>query len=176
MIAFAKRVPLRRTARGLSDEAALAVLRRTTWGVLSTTGPDGAPYGTPINHVLDERGPKPRLLFHTAPAGRRLDNLRHRPEASFVAVDGAETLPDKFSTAYQSAIAEGPVEIVEDPEAKREALRFFVATLAPDFTQRGEKHIAHRLHECLVLSLTIEYLCGKGREKREPYALEHLGF
>lgn len=64
----------------------------------------------------------------------------------------------------------------DDPESKRDCLRFFVETLAPAFRERGDKHIEHRLHECRVLRLAIASICGKRRKKGEPYALEHLGF
>jgi uncharacterized protein len=167
---------LRRQARKIDDEAALGVLRRCTWGVLSTVGVDGLPYGVPINYVLDARGAEKCLIFHAAVEGRKLDNLRHCPHAAFVAVEGAETLPDKFSSAYASAMVSGPVAIIDDPDVKRASLRFFVETLAPAFRERGDKHIEHSLHKCCVLKLTIASLCGKCRERREPYALEHLGF
>lgn len=168
--------PLRRVKRKLDDEAALDLLRRRTWGVLSLVGPDGEPYGVPINHVLLEEGGKKRLLFHCAREGRKIDCLKRTPRASFVAVENPETLPDKFSTAYASALVSGPVEIVDDPDEKRALLAAFVRGLAPAFQERGRKHIEHSLKNCLVLTLEIEHLCGKGRKKEEPYALAHLGF
>ena len=191
--------PLRRRSRRLPDDEALDVLRRCTWGFLSLVGPDGAPYGVPLNHALQEDAAGRRLVFHCAREGRKLDCLRSCPRASFVAVEGAEggpgaapqavqlaapfvavegaeTLPDKFSTAYASVLVSGPVAVVDEPAAKRELLRFLVGRLAPDHAERGEKHIAHRLDDCLALVLDIESLCGKRRPKADPYALAHLGF
>jgi len=168
--------PLRRKSRKIADQEALGILRRCTWGFLSLVGPDGAPYGAPLNYALQEQDDALRLVFHCAREGRKLDCLRFRPQASFVAVEGAETLPDKFSTAYASVMVSGPVAIVDEPAAKRELLRFLVHKLAPDFAERGEKHIAHRLDDCCALVLTVAHLCGKRRPKAEPYALAHLGF
>ena len=168
--------PLRRTARKLEDDAALGILRRCTWGFLSLAGADGTPYGLPINYTLLEGEGAPRLVFHCAREGRKILCLRQNPRAHFTAVEGAETLPDKFSTAYASAMVSGPVAIVDDPDEKRRLLRALVEGLAPDFRKRGDRHIEHRLQDCLVLVLTIEQLCGKGRKKEEPYALAHLGF
>ncbi|MES9997300.1 pyridoxamine 5'-phosphate oxidase family protein [Desulfovibrio aminophilus] len=168
--------PLRRAKRKLDDETAFAVLHRCTWGFLSLVGPDGDPYGVPINHVLLDEGGRKRLLFHCAREGRKIDCLKHRPRASFVAVENPETLPDKFSTAYASALVSGPVEIVDDPDEKRALLAAIVRGLAPAFQERGRKHIEHSLKNCLVLTLEIEHVCGKGRKKEEPYALAHLGF
>lgn len=156
---------VRREDRKMDDEAALSLLSRCTWGVLSTVGPDGAPYGTPLNYVLDARASQKYLILHASIEGRKLDNLRQNPRASFVAVEEAEVLPDKFSTAYASAIVEGTVEIVEDPETKRDYLRCIVAALAPAFQERGDKHIENYLQKCCVLKLAIESLCGKRRQK-----------
>jgi len=167
MTNFAKRAPLRRTARGLDDQTALGLFERTTWGVLSTVGLEGLPYGAPINHVLDQSGAKPCLYFHTPLAGRRITNLRHNPEASFVVVENVGTIPGTFSAAYMSAIAEGPVEFVEDPAAKREVLRLFAARLAPEEAKPGEDYIESRVHEVAILKMNVEFLCGKGRDMRD---------
>ena len=157
--------PVRRKDRQIDDEAAFALLRRCVWGVLSTVGPTGAPYGTPINYALDERASQKHLIFHAALEGRKLANLRQTPRASFAIVAETAIMPDKFSTAYASVIVEGSVEIVEDPEAKREYLRLFVTALAPAFLEGGDKHIENNLRKCVVLKLAIESLCGKSRNK-----------
>lgn len=167
---------LRRKSRKIEDDEALGILRRCTWGFLSIVGPDETPYGVPLNYVLHEQGEEKHLIFHCPCEGRKIDYLRLRPQAAFVAVEGAETLPDKFSTAYGSAMVSGRVERVDDPEAKRAFLKFFVHRLAPDFQERGDKHIEHRLNDCCVLKLKIESICGKRRKKEDPYALAHLGF
>jgi len=40
---------MRRKDRALSEEEAQALLDRTEYGVLSTVGGDGRPYGVPLN-------------------------------------------------------------------------------------------------------------------------------
>ncbi|NLW81018.1 MAG: pyridoxamine 5'-phosphate oxidase family protein [Desulfovibrionales bacterium] len=167
---------LRRKARKIEDAEAVEVLRRCDWGVLSLAGSDGMPYGVPLNYVLQDTGDRLRLIFHCAREGRKIECLKSRPHGAFVVVEDPRILPDKFSTAYASAMVSGRVAIVDDPDAKRELLKFFVQKLAPDFLERGDRHIEHRLHECLVLQMEIESLCGKGRKWEEPYALAHLGF
>lgn len=167
---------LRRKSRAINDDDAVGVLRRCNWGVLSIVGPDETPYGVPLNYALMENGQDKKIIFHCAREGRKIDYLKLRPQAAFVVVEDAAMLPDKFSTAYASAMVSGRVAIVDDPEAKRELLKFFVQKLAPDYLERGDKHIEHRLHECLVLQMEVESMCGKGRKREEPYALAHLGF
>lgn len=168
--------PLRRKSRGMVDGDAVEILRRCNWGVLSIVGPDETPYGVPLNYALMENGRKKTIIFHCAREGRKIDYLERRPQAAFVVVDDPAMLPDKFSTSYASIMVSGRVEIVDDPDAKRELLKNFVRKLAPDYLERGDKHIEHRLHECLVLQMEIESMCGKRRKWEEPYALAHLGF
>lgn len=168
--------PLRRASRKIGNDEALEILRRCTWGFLSIVGPNATPYGVPLNYALLELDGEKHLIFHCANEGRKMDYLKFQPQAAFVALEGVETLPDKFSTAYASAMVSGGIEIIDDPEAKRALLKFFVQQLAPGFQKRGDKHIEHRLNDCCVLKLKIEHICGKGRKKEEPYALDHLGF
>ena len=158
---------LRRTDRGIDESGALDILRRCDWGVLSVVGADGAPYGVPLNYALQESGGGWRLVFHCAREGRKLDALRAQAEGSFVVVENARTLPDKLSTAYSSVVVSGPVAIVDEPEEKRDLLRCLVRRFAPDFMERGEKHIEHRLKDCLALRLEIRSVCGKGRKFEE---------
>jgi len=168
--------PLRRKERKMDEGEALGILRRCDWGVLSLVGSDGTPYGVPLNYVLEEQGETMRLVMHCAREGRKIDCLKANPLGAFVVVEGARMLPEKFSTAYASAMVSGPVDIVDGREEKRELLRRLVARLSPEFTARGEKHIEHRLDDCLVLRLEIRTVCAKGRKTEEPYALEQLGF
>lgn len=167
---------LRRTVRKIDDVEAMYVLRICNWGVLSMVGPEGAPYGVPLNYALKEDDASKKIIFHCAREGRKIDYIKHAPQASFVVVEGAVMLPEKFSTAYSSVIVAGRIEIVDEPSAKRDLLQFFVRELAPDYLKRGDRHIEHRLHECLVLQMEVESLCGKRRKLEEPYALAHLGF
>jgi nitroimidazol reductase NimA-like FMN-containing flavoprotein (pyridoxamine 5'-phosphate oxidase superfamily) len=167
---------LRRTSRKRENDEAWGILRRCTWGFLSIVGPNATPYGVPLNYALLEQDDEKHLIFHCANEGRKTDYLKLNPQAAFVAVEDAETLPEKFSTAYASAMVSGNIEIIEDPKAKRALLRFLVHKLAPAFQERGDRHIEHRLSDCCVLKLKIEHICGKGRKKEEPYALADLGF
>lgn len=167
---------LRRTSRLMEENDAVEILRRCDWGVLSLVGPDAAPYGVPLNHVLLEEDGTRRLAFHCAREGRKVDCLKHGRHGAYVVVDGARVLPEQFSTAYASVMVSGPVDVVDDPAEKRELLRALVRGLAPEYLERGDRHIEHRLDDCFVLVLHVERICGKRRKTEEGYALAHLGF
>lgn len=167
---------LRRKARKIQDAEALEILRRCDWGVLSLAGLDGTPYGVPLNYVLQEQDGRLGLIFHCAREGRKIDYLKTRPQGAFVVVQDPRLLPEKFSTAYASVMVSGRVAMIDAPEEKRALLRLLVQGLSPDFAERGDRHIEHKLDDCLVLRLEVEAMCGKSRRFEEPYALENLGF
>ncbi len=159
--------PMRRSGRQIDDSEALAMLRQCNWGVLSTVGADGLPYGVPLNYCLEERPHETVLIFHAAPEGRKIANLRHCAQAAFVAVASDELVPDKYTTYYASVMASGPVRIVEEPDAKRAALFTLVAAIAPVHPDLGAAHIEKWLDGCVVLELVIEDLSGKKRPRKE---------
>ena len=47
-------VAMRRKDRQVSDEEAMAYLKAAEYGVLSTVGPDGEPYGVPLTYAVEE--------------------------------------------------------------------------------------------------------------------------
>ena len=49
-------VAMRRKDRQVSDEEAMAYLKAAEYGVLSTVGPDGEPYGVPLTYAVEEDG------------------------------------------------------------------------------------------------------------------------
>lgn len=155
--------PMRRAKRQIDETEALAMLRQCNWGVLSTVGADGLPYGVPLNYCLEERAHEKVLIFHCAPEGRKIANLRHCAQAAFVAVSADELLPEKYTTAYASVMASGPVRIIDEPDAKRTSLYTLVAAIAPGHPDLGQAHIEKWLADCVVLELVIEEVSGKKR-------------
>ena len=45
---------MRRAERALSEEESLGILRCGQYGILSTIGPDGYPYGVPVSYAYKE--------------------------------------------------------------------------------------------------------------------------
>lgn len=52
-------------------QEATAILDVAEFGVLSTIGNDGQPYGVPLNYIYKDRA----IYFHCAVAGQKLDNI-----------------------------------------------------------------------------------------------------
>ena len=96
-------VAMRRKDRQVSDEEAMAYLKVAEYGVLSTVGPDGEPYGVPLTYAVEEDGKG--LVFHCARDGYKLACFAANPRAHFVAVQETNVLPEEFSIEYKSVIS-----------------------------------------------------------------------
>lgn len=145
--------------RGVSEEEARQILSRCTYGVLSTVGADGQPYGIPLNYVYAPG--ENALYFHCAKTGRKLENIRSTPRGAFAAVGSEEIVPEQFTTRYESVIAEGTISEVNEPEEKRRVLRLLCARLAPAGAVRRETVIEKWLPAVTVLRMDLETLAGK---------------
>lgn len=149
--------PLRRKDRAVSEVEAWAILEAAEWGVLSTVGPDGWPYGVPLNHVVVEG----RLYAHAAATGHKLDNLAGEPRASYCAVSEADVRPAALATRYASAILFGRVRLVTEAAEREQALRALGLRFAPGETAALEKSLVHEGPRTAVLRLDVERITGK---------------
>lgn len=155
-----KNYEIRRTDRALTEEDAVEILRKGSFGILSTIGADGYPYGVPVNYVYDDG----RIYFHCAKnAGHKQENLRFSGRVSFTVVTKSEVIPEKFTTAYESAVAFGTAsKIVFD---KEKALRLLVKKYSPQYIDEGESCIKDHFERTDVFMLEIERLTAKANRK-----------
>ena len=152
--------PLRREDRRLDDAAAMALLERGEYGILSTTGKDNRPYGIPVNYVIMEDA----IFFHCATEGRKLENITANRGVSFCVVGRTELLPEKFSTRYESMVVSGEAGVVERQELKEKALNALVAKYAPGNMAAGKAYIDKLMDKTAVVCISIDHLIGKARK------------
>ena len=152
--------PMRREDRRLDDAAALALLKRGEYGILSTSGKDSRPYGIPVNYVVMEDA----IFFHCATEGQKLENITANRGVSFCVVGRTELLPDKFSTRYESVVVSGEAKVVEKPELKEKALNALVAKYAPGNMAAGKAYIEKLMDKTAVVRISIDHLIGKARK------------
>lgn len=150
--------PTRRFDRASSLDDAQTLLKAASYGVLSTVGGDGAPYAIPLSYTFDRRV----IYLHCANEGRKLDNIRANPAVSFCVVGHTRTLPDKFATEYESAIAAGRASFVDGDE-KRAALVGLLEKYSPDFMASGQKYIDGLFDRVTVVRIDVEQISGKAR-------------
>jgi len=148
----------RRSDRAVGVDEAAAVLAEGLYGVLSTVGPDGLPYGVPLSYIVRDDA----IYFHCANAGRKLEHLDARPEVSFCVVGKVRTLPRQFATEYESVIVSGRASRVEGEE-KRQALVGILEKYSPGFMSEGQKYLTAKVDAVTVVRIDIDAMSGKAR-------------
>ena len=149
---------VRRADREISLHEAQELFSRGEYGVLSTVGKDGQPYGVPLSYAYKNNC----LYFHCATAGHKLENIESNPKASFCVVGNTRVLPEKFATEYESAVAFGVVSEVHGAE-RHNALVWLLEKYSPGFIEEGKKYIDEKNHATKVVKFVIEHLTGKAR-------------
>ena len=148
----------RRADRTISKEEADELLDRAEYGILSTVGADGLPYGIPVSYCVigDD------IYFHCAMEGRKLDNIAHNPQVSFCVVGKTNVLPDKFSTEYESTVVSGTAGEVFDEE-KQKGLEGLLHKYSVGHFEKGLKYIEALNYKTRVYRIHIESISGKAR-------------
>lgn len=150
--------PVRRTDREICKNEARELLDRGEYGVLSTVGSDGQPYGVPISYV--RKGDA--IYFHCALTGHKLDNIAADPRVSFAVVGTTKVLPDKFATEYESAVVFGTASEVTGTE-RTDALIWLVEKYSPEHIEAGKRYLEQHDRATRVFRIDIRHLSGKAR-------------
>ena len=149
---------LRRKDREMTGPEARGLLERGEYGVLSTRGPDGAPYGIPLNYCVINGA----IYFHCSVEGRMLENIAADGRVSFCVVGKTEVLPDQFTARYESAIISGTAAEVFEAE-KQLALEGLLAKYSTEYRLEGLKYIRAKGERTRVFRIGIDSICGKTR-------------
>lgn len=161
---------MRRADRQISAEEAQAVLQSAQYGILSTTDPDGRPYGVPLTFAAS--GDK--LYFHCAlDTGHKVENLRQNPNVCFTVVGNTEPMPEKFATLFESVIVFGAARELFDEE-KRAGLVKLIEKYSADYREAGMVYIEKLFHKAAVYEITMEHVTGKARRRETPHNLDVL--
>ena len=148
---------LQRKNKELTHDECTSLLISSKRGVLSVVGDGGYPYGTPMNHLYADDG---NIYFHCGRGGHRLDALKSCSKVSFCVCDEGRTSEGKWALTFESVIAFGRIEIIDDVDTVSEISE----KLCRKFTD-DEEYIKREIelfaHETLILKLVPEHLCGK---------------
>ncbi len=152
---------MRRKDRQLSEEEAYILLENAEYGILSTVGADGMPYGVPISFAYKDGC----IYMHgTSDNGHKKANIAFSDQASFTVVDGVERQASQFTTLYKSAIAFGKVEILKDKAEKQKGIEAILQKYCSEYTDKGMKMIERTFEEFDIIRFTIEKISGKGKK------------
>lgn len=153
--------PMRRSDRQMSEERAREVLGQCEYGILNLQSEDAYPYGVPISFALEGNA----IFMHCALEGKKVDQIKKNPKASITVVGATEVLAEKFSTAYESVMAFGSVDVVTEESEKLKGLMALVGKYSPEFQESGAAYAQSAFQHTLVLKLNIENMTGKERMK-----------
>lgn len=147
---------MRKDKRRRDATWALEVFDKAPYVTVSMTRPDGTPYGLPLSLV---RKDDDTFYFHCAGEGEKLDCLRTNPTVSLSAVSRCmpkfEEEKNNFTEYYNSAVALGRAEIVEDDAEKVEALRLLCERFLPKFMDHFDEAIARSLARTTIVRITL---------------------
>ncbi len=149
---------IRRKDREIGTHEAIELLSNCEYGVLSTVGKDGRPYGVPLNYAYKNNC----IYFHCALDGHKIENIKENSRVSFCVVGNTNVLPDKFSIQYESTIAFGVASEVQGAERYR-ALLWLLEKYSPEFIEEGKKYIDQHEKATKVIKIEIGHITGKAR-------------
>ena len=91
---------MRRIDRQVSTEETIRILEKCEYGVLSTVNQEGYSYGVPLSYIYKDGS----IYFHSANDGYKLKNIAGNGKVSFCVVGQKQSMPEKFTTSYESVI------------------------------------------------------------------------
>jgi len=147
---------IRRKDKEISNDEALDLLVDGEYGVLSTMGGDGQPYGVPLNYAYGDNC----IYFHCALTGHKIDNIEHNPKVSFCVIGDTKVLPSEFATEYVSVVVFGVASEVQGAE-RYDALLWILEKYSADYIQEGKDYIDKMNKVTKVIKIAIAHMSGK---------------
>ena len=157
-IGFSVMKKIRRKDREIETSEAITLLSNCEYGVLSTVGKDGQPYGVPLNYAYKNNS----IYFHCAQVGYKIENIENNPKVSFCVVGNTNVLPAEFAMEYESAVAFGVVSEVQGAE-RNNVLLWLLEKYSPDFIEEGKNYIVEKDKATKVMKIKIDHISGKAR-------------
>ena len=117
---------------------------------------ENRPYGVPMSFIYD--GDK-SIYFHSALTGRKIECIKHNPNACFTVIAQDEIHPEEFTTYFRSVIVEGKIVILSDRQQMIDALKLLSTKYSPGLD--CEPEIEKGINRVLILKLEIESITGK---------------
>lgn len=144
----------------LSEEEAIKILESGEFGVLSTAGLNGYPYGVPLNYIYADG----KIYIHSAVTGSKLKCFENDSRVSFCVVGKADLVQEDVNTLFESVILFGKISEITDQEARMDVFEKFIRILCPDFVSGGMEYIKENQAGARVYAIDIEYMTGKRGE------------
>lgn len=179
---------MRRKDREMDRDFGLYVMDKARFAVLTTIGEDGLAYSVPVSpaRIGDS------IYLHSAPEGRKIDNLKYNPVVTMVFV-GDMHIPDpiqpeefealvasnqvaslvanKFTTEFESAIITGTAAFMTEVEDKLKGLRAIAEKYTPENMPYFEAAAMSGMSRVVVLRIDFDTVTAK-RKKYDEHGVE----
>lgn len=156
-------IVMRRQDKKLERQQALEVLANAEYGNLATIDGHGRPYATPVSFAVEGKS----IYIHCAKEGKKISNIKANCEVCFSAVGRTKLLPGEFSTAYESAIANGRAFIVDDEQEIQRALMLLVEKYAASSMDKAPAYIDGFIDSVAIVRIDMYKLSGKAGKPDE---------
>ena len=90
-----------------------------------------------------------------------MNSMKTLPKGCAVIIGENEIVPHKFGRHYKSVIVEGTIELIDEPEIKRQVMTWVVKRKSPDHFERGQMVIEKMLDRVLVYKMNMDTISGK---------------
>ncbi|WP_297630826.1 pyridoxamine 5'-phosphate oxidase family protein [uncultured Clostridium sp.] len=147
---------MRKAKQAISAERIEEILKAGEYGVLSTVGENGYPYGAPVNYSYING----KLYFHGAVKGHKIENIEFNNKVSFTVVGNTKVLAEKFDSEFESVIMFGKAVEVKDKE-KEEVLLYIVNKYSSDYVKEGKEYIERAFNAVKVMRVDLDHITGK---------------
>lgn len=148
---------MRRTKQALNKDDINQILEKGEYGIFSTIGEEGFPYGLPLSYVWDGTA----IYFHCFLEGLKLENLRKNNKCCVTVVGDTKVLPKEFTTEYESVIVFGEGSLVEDEEEKLASLMKLSEKYSMEAIDAAPAFIEKFLPKTKVIKVTPVHVTGK---------------
>jgi len=150
---------IRSKESAVSAKRTIEILKKGSYGVLSTIDKNGCPYGIPLNYSYWNKC----ICFHCAQQGHKLENIDFSDKVSFCVVTKSDVLANEFDTDYESVIAFGSAVEVTDSSQKKDILMSIINKYSADYIESGKNYMKKYWDETKVIKIEINHLTGKAR-------------
>ncbi len=150
---------MRKAEKKLTDQEMLTILENAEYGVLSTVGEDGYPYGVPVNFVYKDGD----IFFHCALEGHKLENISFNNKVSFCVTTDVELIPKQFNTKFKSVIAFGIAEEVTGQD-KTDIFMLIIEKFSKEFLEAGKKYISAASDKAKIYKIKVQHISAKGKK------------
>ena len=150
---------MRRNDRALPLEETEAILNQVKFGVLTTVGTEGYPYGVPMSFAYEDGV----IYLHCAAnAGMKEAAMAADPHVCFTVIGDTQVMPEKFGTKFESVIVFGTAEKLSD-DGKQKALEAMVRKYSSEFWEGGLAYIEKAFKNADAYAIHVDHMTGKAK-------------